>query len=282
MEERLRVKSKDLFPAVFSRHAAAYQRRLEEIMSRGEARGRQRVIDLVEARPGMHVLDLACGPGTLTVRLAALVSPDGDVVGVDLADGMLELARSAALPNARFLQMDMEDLSFDDHVFDAATCGHGLQFAPNLGRALSEANRVLKPGARFAASVPVGGIRDSAWSAIEDVIDRRLPPAPEASDELGTRATVSDANAFRQAALAAGFDRVEVEVIDERVHWPSAEHFVAQCAGWWSCAARLEEINPEKRHSFMDEAVDALHKKYDGPFETTARNHVLLAIAAGA
>src|SRR4029077_12695057 len=76
------VKSKDLFPAIFSRHAAAYQRRLDEIMARGEAHGRERAIQLIEAGPGMRVLDLACGPGTLTRRIAALVAHDGQVIGV--------------------------------------------------------------------------------------------------------------------------------------------------------------------------------------------------------
>jgi SAM-dependent methyltransferase len=276
------VRSKDLFPAVFSRHAAAYQRRLEEIMSRGEARGRQRVIDLVEARPGMHVLDLACGPGTLSIRLAALVAPGGDVVGVDLAEGMIKLARSVGIPNARFETMDMEDLSFPDRTFDAATCGHGLQFAPNLGRALSEAHRVLRDNAPLAASVPVGGIGDAVWAALDEVIDRRLPPAPQPVDDRGTRDTVGDAEAFRRAAMDAGFARAEVEIVDERVHWPSAEHFVAQLAGWWSCATRLDEIDPEERQAFTDEALDALRKQYPGPFETAVRNHVLHAIASGA
>jgi SAM-dependent methyltransferase len=267
---------------VFSRHAAAYQRRLEEIMSRGEARGRQRVIDLVEARPGMNVLDLACGPGTLSVRLAALVAPDGHVVGVDLAEGMIELARSARIRNARFETMDMEDLSFPDHTFDAATCGHGLQFAPNLGRALSEARRVLRGNAPLAASVPARGVDDTVWAALDEVIDRRLPPAPQPADERGTRDTVGDADAFRRAALDAGFARAEVEVVDERVRWPSAEHFVARFAGWWSCATRLDEIDPEERKAFTDEAVDAVRKQHPGPFETAARNHVLHAIASGA
>jgi hypothetical protein len=48
------LKSKDLYPAVFSRHAVAYQRRLDEIMARGEARGRSRAIELVDAQPGMR------------------------------------------------------------------------------------------------------------------------------------------------------------------------------------------------------------------------------------
>jgi ubiquinone/menaquinone biosynthesis C-methylase UbiE len=94
------VKSKQLFLGVFSRHAVAYDRRLEQVMARGEARGRLRVLELVDARPGMHILDLACGPGTLARRLAAHVAPGGEVVGVDLAPGMIELARAARIPNA--------------------------------------------------------------------------------------------------------------------------------------------------------------------------------------
>ena len=71
------MKSKDLYPAIFSRHAEAYEQRLEQIMERGEARGRQRAIDFLEAKPGMRVLDLACGPGNLTARVAPLVLAGG-------------------------------------------------------------------------------------------------------------------------------------------------------------------------------------------------------------
>jgi len=97
MEEARGLKSKQLFPAIFSRHATAYQRRLDGIMARGEARGRQRVIELLDVKAGMRVLDLACGPGTLTRPLAGQVAPDGEVVGVDLAPGMIDLARAAGI-----------------------------------------------------------------------------------------------------------------------------------------------------------------------------------------
>jgi ubiquinone/menaquinone biosynthesis C-methylase UbiE len=268
-----------MYPAIFSRHAAAYQRRLEGIMARGEARGRQRAIDLAEVRPGMKVLDLACGPGNLSRVLAGLVAPGGEVVGVDLAPGMVELARAAAIPGARFEIMDIERLEFPDASFDAAVCGHGIQFAPDLGQALREAHRVLKPRGPFAASVPTTGVRESVWALLDTVIDRWLPPATQAVDQKATRATVADAPAFRRAALDAGFVSAEVEVVDESVRWESADQLVSMFTSWWDCASRLDTIDDVRQRGFIDEATSTLRARYPGSIDTTGRNHVLLAIA---
>ena len=101
MERSRGLKSKEIFPPVFSRHALAYQRRLEDIMSRSESTGRMRALEQMQAKSGMRILDLACGPGTMSKRLAAMVAPGGEVVGVDLAPGMVELARAMNIPNAR-------------------------------------------------------------------------------------------------------------------------------------------------------------------------------------
>lgn len=271
------LKSKQLYPGVFSRHALDYDRRLETIMARGEARGRLRVLEVLDAQPGMRILDLACGPGTLTRRLAAQVSPGGEVVGVDLAPGMIELAQAAGTPNTRFEVMDIEQLSFPDASFDDAACGHGLQFAPDLGAALREARRVLRPGARFVASVPVEATEDAVWSLLDEVVDRWLGPRPEAIDQSSTRDVVADLERFRQAALDAGFATAAVELIDEKVRWPSADQFVAQFAGWWFCASRMEGIADDRRRRFVEEAAATVRGTYPGEFETTGRNHVLVA-----
>jgi ubiquinone/menaquinone biosynthesis C-methylase UbiE len=273
------MKSKQLFPAVFSRHAVAYRRRMEQVMARGEARGRLRVLELIDAQPGMRVLDLACGPGTLSRRLAQQVSPSGEVVGVDLAPGMIELARAAETPNARFEVMDIEQLSFADASFDAAACGHGLQFVPNLTVALHEARRVLRRHARFAASVPVEGHKDPVWPVLYEVIDRWLGPAPQVVDQKPTRDTVADLKRFGQAALGAGFAFADVEVIDEKVEWESAEQLVLLFASWWDCASRLEGIDPARRRQFTEEAIETLRRECPGTIETTGRNHVLFATA---
>ena len=273
------VKSKDLFPAIFSRHAAAYQRRLDEIMARGEARGRLRVLELLEVQPGMRVLDMACGPGTLTRLLAADVGPSGEVVGVDLAPGMIDLARAAGIANARFEVMDIEELEFADASFEAAACGHGLQFAGDLSRALGEAHRVLRGGSRFAASVPLNGRGQRPWMALEEVVDRWLPPAPVATDQPATRSVIGEASAFRQALLEAGFLQADVELVEEKVVWPSAEDLVARCMSWWDLASRVEVLDPEKRQAFVDDAIATVRRENPGPIETFGRNHVAIAVA---
>jgi ubiquinone/menaquinone biosynthesis C-methylase UbiE len=272
------VKSKELYPAIFSRHAEAYERRLDQIMARGEARGRQRVLDLVEAKAGMGILDLACGPGTLSRRLAEHVAPGGEVVGIDLAPGMIDRALLLRLSNARFLVMDMEKLEFPDASFDAAVCGHGLQFAPHLDLALAETRRVLRAGARFAASVPVTPVSRSVSALLDSVIDRWLPPPPQAVDQAATRSAVADTEAMRGAALGAGFALASVEVIEETVRWESAEQLVAMCSSWWDCAARLDGVDADRQREFLDDAIATVRREHPGPIETTGRNHVLLAL----
>ena len=129
-----------------------------------------------------------------------MVSPDGEIVGVDLAPGMIALATAMNIPSARFELMDIGQLAFPDESFDAAVCGHGLHFVPDLPLVLKEARRVLRPGAMFAASVPISARREAAaWTLLDSVMDRWLPPAPEAVDLGPTRGLLGDAAAVRNA-----------------------------------------------------------------------------------
>src|SRR5256884_4285615 len=273
--------AKDLYPGPFSRHAAAYKQRLDEVMARSESRGRAAVIDWVDPRPGKRILDLACGPGTLSYRLAPDVSPDGEVFGIDLAPGMIELARRdapAGLPG-RFELMDLEGLRLPDGAFDAAVCGHGLQFVPDLLRALTEARRVIKAGARMAASVPVDPSRPSEAQAIlERTLGASLPPAPRARDQFVTRRTVEDEEAFASIARQAGFREARVVRFEESTTWSSPQHYIDMASGWWSMAIRLDAVSAKDRAALLARGVRAIEAELGaGPLEIAGATNVLLA-----
>jgi hypothetical protein len=106
---------------------------------------------------------------------------------------------------------------------------------------------------------------------MDKVVDRWLPPAPKASDQGTTRATVNDAGELRAAALAAGFAEVHVEVIEEKVRWESAEYFVARCMSWWDLAARIDGASDSRRKAFREEAIATLRREFPAEIETTGR-----------
>lgn len=100
-------------------------------------------------RPGMRVLDLGCGPGSITLGLAETVAP-GEVVGVDLQPSQVAQAQALGaargMMNARFEVADVYRLPFPDGSFDAAFAHVVLMHLREPVRALAEMRRVLRPG----------------------------------------------------------------------------------------------------------------------------------------
>ena len=110
---------------------------------------------LPHLRPGMRLLDVGCGPGTITVGLAAAVAP-GEVLGLDLDAGAVArataLAAERGLANARFERGDARRLPFPDGAFDAAFAHTVLMHIPERLGVAREVHRVLRPGGVFALS----------------------------------------------------------------------------------------------------------------------------------
>jgi demethylmenaquinone methyltransferase / 2-methoxy-6-polyprenyl-1,4-benzoquinol methylase len=109
---------------------------------------------LTGVRSGQRALDLACGTGDLTARLADQVGPTGEVWACDINSSMLALGRDrltdrGIADNVRYVQADAEHLPFPDRYFDCVTIAFGLRNVTEQKAVLASMFRVLKPGGRL-------------------------------------------------------------------------------------------------------------------------------------
>ena len=122
---------------------------------------RERLRRILALRPGESVLDVGCGPGLQSAEMAAVVGPEGRVVGVDISETMLAMAqaRSAGLPWVELTRADALALPFAEGVFDAAVATQVYEYVADVDGALSELFRVMRPGGRVV-------ILDTDWDSL--------------------------------------------------------------------------------------------------------------------
>src|SRR5947199_6108768 len=108
--------------AMFDRIAGLYDR-MNTVMTAGlHHQWRRRAADLAQLSPGGRALDVATGTGDLALELAARVGPQGEVIGVDFAERMLELARAKLVAAGRPVRFEAGNalaLGYPDDSFDA-------------------------------------------------------------------------------------------------------------------------------------------------------------------
>jgi demethylmenaquinone methyltransferase / 2-methoxy-6-polyprenyl-1,4-benzoquinol methylase len=133
--------------AMFDRIAGFYDV-MNTVMTAGlHHRWRARAADLAALSAGDSALDVASGTGDLAIELSRRVGADGEVIGSDFAQEMLERARAKA-PALQWELGNALDLPYASNRFDAATVGFGARNFSDLDRGLAEMARVVKPGGR--------------------------------------------------------------------------------------------------------------------------------------
>lgn len=162
---------------------------------------------LLYLEPGLSLLDVGCGPGTITADLAARVAP-GSVTAVDQFGDVLNLARAEAqrrnLSNVSFTTADVHSLDFGDDAFDVVHAHQVLQHVADPVQALREMRRVCVPGGIVAA-------RDADYAGF--IWFPRLPALDVWLDlyEQAARANGGEPDAGRRLlswAQEAGFDDI--------------------------------------------------------------------------
>lgn len=137
-------------------------RRLEAMYSAPDVLGRRKaVLQALAPRSAERIIDIGSGPGLMAVELAEVVGERGKVCGVDTSESMIAIsnARRADRQWLEFRLSDATTLPYPAQSFDGAVCVQVLEYVKEIGRALSELYRVLRPGGRAV-------IVDTDWDSI--------------------------------------------------------------------------------------------------------------------
>src|SRR5258708_836697 len=230
------------------RMAALYSRVAPTDVEQGAPRfahAGQRLVELAGVGPGDCVLDVASGRGAVLLPAAERVGPTGRVVGIDLAEGMVERTRAAIaeqrLEWAAVQLMDAERLQFADQSFSHVMCSFAVFFFPDLPNVLAEMLRVLRPGGVIGFAFERGA--DPRWAWYEELLQSHgalddLPAMPG-------NGAIRREGALLAALASAGFQRAQEQVADVDLAYPDVETWWASL---WTHGTRgpLERLAPDR------------------------------------
>ncbi len=212
----------------------------------------RRTVERLGLTPGAHVLDVCCGSGASAIPAARAVGGNGRVIGVDLADKLLDLARRKAerhgLTNVQFRSGDMLNPGLPPSSFDAAICVFGIFFVPDMAAAVETLSQLVRPGGIIAITTwgPrfLEPLTTVFWDAVQQVrpdLDRRFRPWDRVSDPEAVR------------ALFAGTDVASLDVEPE-----FGTHPLREPDDWWAMVlgtgyrATIEQLTIEDRASVRE------------------------------
>lgn len=226
-------------------------------------------------RPGMRVLDVACGPGEPAATVAAgIAAIGGHVVASDLVEGMLAMAREHALArgltNISFQEADAEALPFPDASFEAVTCRHAIMLLPNAQRALREMRRVLVPGGRVVCLLsgpPEQSARERPMLLVRKHVD--IPQVPPGAPD---RFRFSGAGELAEQLRLAGFHDVVDTVHTLPVEWngTAEERWEVALRNVRRVARAVASLPEEQQRALKQEVVEAFQSEEARGADATA------------
>ncbi len=174
------------------------------------------LFEFAAPRPGSTVIDVGCGCGTTTIRLADVVGPSGKVIGIDISEPMIELAkeRSRELANLSFLLGDAAGLSLDGTGAELMISRFGVMFFGDPAAAFANIRRALAPGGRlrFACWRP---IQENPWLQVPlHAVYEHVPRLPKPEPEEPGPFAFADTERVQRILTAAGFRGVSLTPLD--------------------------------------------------------------------
>jgi SAM-dependent methyltransferase len=200
------------------------------------------------ARPGERVIDVGCGNGGTSAALARAVGPSGHVLGVDISQPLIEVARAQNLANATFVLGDAAVQSFDARSADLVFSRFGVMFFADPVKAFRNLRSALKPGGRLVFlcwRTP----QENPWGLVPfRAAAPFLPPVPRPGPEEPGQYSFGDRSRVERILGEAGFGAPSFEPIDKPIFMGDTVAEVVEGSGRFGPLARaFAEAAPSAR-----------------------------------
>jgi SAM-dependent methyltransferase len=187
------------------------------------------IIEAVAPRPGDRVLELAGGPGTLSILIAERVSPDGTVLHSDFSEEMVKVAwqrfESVGVGSIESRVIDAEQIDLPDASMDVVVCRMGYMLMADPAAALRESGRVLTADGRLALAVWTDASSNPWVSLAMQAVAGELNAPPPPPDAPGLWA-LGDRERVEALLRDAGLNEIRIEILDGTAEYESGEQWV--------------------------------------------------------
>ncbi len=225
------------------------------------------LLRMAELKEGQIVIEIACGTGLVTCRIADAVGSDGSVLATDLSDKMVDDLRQRAVglgyTMIRAERMSAEKLGVEDSVFDAAVCALGLMYVPDPRGAVKEMMRSIKPGGTVTATV-WGERKNCGWAEVFPIVDARV-----ASEVCPLFFGTGAKGALAMDFAAAGLSEIKEHRQSETLYFHDAEELLTSVLLGGPVALAVKRFSKpvwqEVQSEFLNSVRDCKHP--DGSYE---------------
>lgn len=241
--------------------AADGWRRRDDLMRKGTAPVTDRMLELACLASGGRLLDIASGTGEPAISAAQIVGNEGQVIGLDLVDDMLCVARDkadqAGLRNIEFRCEDAEQFNMAAGDFDAVTIRWGLMFMPEPGVCLQRAHNVLRKDGRIVIACWAVPERNPFISLLMQVLDNyiEIPTPPPGTPGIFS---LADPDRLHDLIVSAGFKNFEIEELeidaleieDGKAYWDTMSDLAAPVM------VLIEQLANYERERYICEVIE--------------------------
>lgn len=180
----------------------------------------QWMLDLLQLKKGMKILDVACGAGKQCFSYYKHLDGQAEILGSDVSKDLLDQARNeAGKLNARveFMEQDFnKPFALEENRFDLVSCCFGIYYAEDIPFTIRQMHRVLAPGGRLFTTGPMPENKQLFYEIIKEATHQPIPPMP-GSSRYGSAIL---------ASIRETFSKVDVHIFENPLVFDSVDPFL--------------------------------------------------------